>query len=153
MNENPYSAPSAPLEVATSGQRLLYTPTQVAAGAFLGGPLSASYFLWANYWVLGNHAAARATPWLGGLATIVVIALAYALPEHSSSASLVIPQVVLARMAAERTQMSKAAIESSPEFAFQSGWKVFGVSLLWLLGTLVVLFGVVFLGMALGLVR
>lgn len=150
MSTNPYAAPTAPLSPAAAGKRQMYSPTQVAAGAFLGGPLAATHFLWANFHALGNRSAARATPWLGALATIVLIALGYAMPEHSSNSILVIPQIVLARMVAERMQMTKAAIEASTEFAFQSGWKVFGLSLLWLAVTLLMLFGAIWAGLASG---
>lgn len=128
--DNPYAASYVPLHDHAAHARAMYSPRQVGLGTFLGGPAAATWFLWANYRALGRHAAATRTVWLGLLATVVVMLLALVLPESVPGFALSIPPVLVAHHLVQSRQLTKAAIESSPQWFFQSNWKVLGVSVL-----------------------
>lgn len=110
----------------------LYSPTQVGAGSFLGGPFAVVYLLWANFSTLKEESRARATLVYGVLFNIVVLAVLPFLPEKFPNLLIPIIYMVIARMIAEKMQMSKTAIAASPDYDFESGWKVVGLSVLFL---------------------
>ena len=121
----------------------LYSPEQVAFGVFLGGPVGLIYFLRANFRALGNDAAASKTVIYGLLALSGGLAVALILPDNFPGVVFSIIYIFAARTVAEKHQKTKKAIADSPEYGFQSSWKVFGLALLCLVGTVLGLFALV----------
>lgn len=145
MSHNPYAAPRAAIDarahsgLQAAGPRPLYSPTQVALGAFLGGPMGVVYFLHANFRTLGEQALATRT-WRWGAAFMIAwVAIVPLLPERFPSTPLTIAYVIVARQVSEKHQMTKQAIADSPFYAFHSNWRVFGLSLLCFLVSLIAL--------------
>ena len=52
MSDNPYAAPGT-VVAANARNAPVYSPRQVAAGAFIGGPAGLIYFLLENFLALG----------------------------------------------------------------------------------------------------
>lgn len=130
---------------AFPGRSLLYSPTQVAAGALLGGVCGLIYFLWANFDILGNERLARRTLWLGSILFVAMAAIALNLPRNFSGLSIAIIYVVIGRYVAEKFQMSKTAIAESRNFDFRSNWRVLGYGLIALIMSIGLSFGAVLL--------
>ncbi|HEY5804068.1 MAG TPA: hypothetical protein VIT90_10290 [Lysobacter sp.] len=130
MSENPYAAPGAVLSDApVTGSRRLYSPAQVAAGAFVGGPVGVIYFLWTNFRALANHRAAQRTLMIGALLLIALSLVLPLLPEKFPSLPFTIAYVLVARHIAEKQQMTKQAILESGDYTLYSNWRVFGLAL------------------------
>jgi hypothetical protein len=156
MTENPYAAPNAALtdspgEAAGPPIRM-YSPTQVACGT-LGGPIGLIHFLHANFVALGQARRARLTLVYGALGLLGLLILLPILPDKFPSSPFTIAYILIARQVAENMQMTKAAIAASPHHTFHSGWRVFGLGMLCLLASLLVLGGWFVLLVALGLLK
>ena len=141
MSHSPYSPPAASLAFAPSKPVPLYSPTQAAMGALLGGPVGLVYFLRSNFVALGNLSAARKCLWAGALIVVALVVILPLLPEKFPSSPFNLAYIFAARGVTERFQLNKAAIASSPEYAFQSNWRVFGLGLLCLVGSVVAIGG------------
>ena len=141
MSISPYSPPVSSVADQTPHGGALYSPTQAACGAALGGPVAVAYFLWANFRALGKHAAAIRTIWLGVAGVLGVLVLVLVLPERFPSSPFTIAYVVVARQVATQMQMTKQAISASPVYRFHSNWRVLGLAVLCLAGSAVCLIG------------
>jgi hypothetical protein len=137
---DPYAPPRAGLNADASGTRM-YSPTQAALGAFLGGPVGLTYFLWANFRTLANEEAARWTLAAGAALMTVLVVLSPMLPERMPGWPITLVYVLTARFVAEKMQLTKEAIASSSQYTFHSGWRVFGIGLLCLLVSLALIVG------------
>lgn len=150
MSHNPYSAPTAQLKDADITGVSLYSPTQVAVGAFIGGPVGLIYFLRANFLALQNQPLVKKTLISGIFLILALIALLPFIPENFPNVAISIGYVLIARYVVENYQMKKEAIENSENYIFQSNWKVFGLSIVCLILSAVVImvpvFGMVYLG-------
>ena len=59
----------------------LFSPVQIFFGAFLGGPLASAWLMSRNYLALERAERAKQTLWLGVLFTVLVLMVAFMLPE------------------------------------------------------------------------
>jgi hypothetical protein len=141
MSHNPYAAPAATLSQTASTTVALYSPTQAASGALLGGPVGLIYFLRQNFVMLGNKSAARMCWILGALLIATILVVLPFLPAKFPSSLITIVYIVIARYVAEKHQATKQVITESAEYTFQSNWNVFGMGLLCFLASLTVLIG------------
>ena len=123
----------------------IYSPNQVAFGSFVGGPLAVMFVLWSNFRALGNDLGARQTLIWGALFVLLLFLVVPFLPDMPPSMALPVAYALTARHVAEKYQLSKTAIQESEQYAFQSNWNVFGISVAILAGSLIVLFIVLFL--------
>lgn len=117
----------------------MYSPNQIGAASALGGPVAVIYFLMVNFAVLKNEALKKETLVIGLIAIVAMWVFLPLLPDGFPSTPLTVCYVLVGRMVAERHQMTKQAIIDSPNHAFHSNWRVFGLSLVCLLGSVVVL--------------
>ena len=123
----------------------VYSPKQIFAGSFLGGPIAMVYFLRNNFQNLGNTSAATQTLWWGILFNIAIVASLPFLPSRFPNYVIPIVYSLTARRIASAKQMEKESIAASTEFCFQSNWKVVGLSVAFLLIALLVWFAAFFL--------
>jgi hypothetical protein len=147
----PYTAPAADITQHTYASGRIYTPTQAAMGALLGGPVGVVYFLWANFNTLQKHTAASNTLKLGVMGIAAIGVSIILLPEDFPSLPFTILYVMTSGWVARKYQPSKETIAESEQFSLHSNWRVFGLGLLCLLGSTVVLFGMAAAAMWLGL--
>ncbi len=129
----------------------LYTPTQAACGALLGGPMGVIYFLWANFRTLGRPRAARATLVYGMLGFVGLLALIMLLPRQTPSLVFTLTYALVARHVVRHLQMSREAIAASDRHRPQSNWRVAGIGLLCALLSLALAVPVVIVLILLGL--
>ena len=106
----------------------IYSPRQVSAGSFLGGPIALVYFLRNNFQRLGNNAAAAQTLLWGILFNIAILASIPFLPKHFPHYVIPLAYSLAAQGIAGAKQMKKESIAASLQFCFHSNWRVFGLS-------------------------
>lgn len=111
----------------------MYSPTQIAAGTYLGGPFAGIYFLKSNFDTLGQSELSKKTLLIGCIITILLIGILPFVPENTPNSLIPILYLIPVVMIVKRYQLSKEAILESTEYSFQSSWKVFGMSLAWML--------------------
>jgi hypothetical protein len=122
------------------GKPKVYSPNQVGIASFVGGPFAMIFVLWNNFIVLGNRSGAMQTLVWGFLFIVALLAILPFLPEKFPNYAIPVAYTVVARIVAEKFQLSKQAILKSEQYAFQSAWNVAGISI----GFLVAFFAVVF---------
>ena len=138
--ENPYAAPESEIAEDT-GNHPIYSPNQVMAGAFLGGPVGLIWFLRENFVTLGDDGLAKKSLVYGAGLIVALLVILPLLPEKFPSLPFTIAYMILGQQIANSRQMTRKAIEASTRYTFHSNWRVFGLGLLCLLGSLIVLVG------------
>jgi hypothetical protein len=131
----------------------LYSPNQVGCAAFFGGPFAAVFVLWSNFRALGKGAAARQTLIWGALFSLVLLLGSPFLPERFPNFAMPIAYTLAARLSADKYQLSKAAIQESEQYAFQSNWNVFAISFAMMIAFMIVIFLWVFALMSYGIIN
>ena len=142
MSESPYRPPqveSFQLD-ATPNPAKLYSPGQMAWATFLGAPVAGCLLLAFNNWRLGNQSSARVAVAFGVVSTILLLVLAFVLPEKFPNK--VIPAVYTIGMFHAAKSLQGNAFEShvARGGATASTWKATGVGVMCLVGVLVVIF-------------
>lgn len=138
---------------ATSANPKLYTPRQIRLGSFLGGPIASVYFLKENFRVLGKISESRTTLLWGSALVICLLASLSFLPAHFPNYVVPLAYSYVAGSICEKWQLQKQAIVDSGAYQVQSGWRVLGLALLFLLSFLVIGVAGYFCFSALGLVN
>src|SRR5262245_27211345 len=158
MNHNPYAPPKAnvdtgePAATAVSSARL-YSSMQLALAAFIGSPVAAAWFGAANFRALGEPRKARQTILWGSGATVLVMALAFVLPDGTPSSVVPIAYSIGVRALAEQVFGARVKDHTSAGGQLGSWWRVVGISFLFVLGLVVVAFAVGLLLVQLDLVK
>jgi hypothetical protein len=107
----------------------VYSPTQAAMGAFLGGPLASIILLRYNYRALGNTAGENAVLRYGVVALIALLCVLPFLPDKFPNMLIPLATIIATRSLVEKHQFTKQAIQASDEFSFQSNWRVFWIGI------------------------
>jgi len=141
MSHNPYATPNSDVVDTTADQLPLYSPTQAACGALLGGPVGLIYFVYANFKTLGNDRLGKNTLIYGVLLISSLLAAALVLPKNFPSAPFTVAYIVAARYLVARYQMTKQGIIDSPQYQFHSNWRVAGFGVLSFLGSVLLVIG------------
>jgi len=150
--ENPYAAPKAEI-VQNLGSVPLYSPNQVMAGAFLGGPVGLIWFLRENFVTFGDDRQARKTLLLGVVLLVALMIIMPMLPKNFPSLPISIAYMITGQQVAIKWQMTRDAIDASSRYTFHSNGRVFGLGLLCLVASMILLVGpILLLGMT-GLVH
>jgi hypothetical protein len=153
--ENPYTPPEA--KVSDPDQIMapakVYSPTQVKAGAFLGGPLTAVYLLKRNFDAMGKGDLAKRTLLLGLAFNLAFILVLPCLPSRFPNMVLPLAYSLLAGHLAETYQLKKQQILDSETFSFQSNWMVAGASLIGIVVFLAIAIAAAFLLASVGLMH
>ena len=123
----------------TLNRQPVYSPTQSALGAFLGGPLAAIVFIRHNFKALRNAEAEKNTVLWGGAILLGLILLLSVLPAEFPNMVVPLITVLVTRMVVEKYQFTKQAITASESLTFHSNWRVFLVGLASLVAMLVIL--------------
>jgi hypothetical protein len=120
-----------------------YSPGQVAGAAFIGGPLGGSILLASNFALFGPPIGKGQTIFWGVLATAVVFALAFVLPENFPNTVLPAAYILAFQQIAQRYHGAefRSYIESGG--SRYSHWRVLGIGLLCLLALFAVLCAVI----------
>jgi uncharacterized membrane protein len=131
----------------------VYSPTQVAVGSFLGGPVAVIYFLMCNFDTLEKTEAKNKVLSFGIIGIIALICLLTLLPENFPSLPFTISFGLIGKYVAENYQLKKNEIEASSEYDFHSNWRVFWGSLICCVGSLLVISGPLFVLALMGIIK
>ena len=138
LHEAEVTSPPAPEDSVAFRPVRVYTPSQVALGALLGGPMGVIYFLWTNFQAMDRPSAANRTIAWGMVAFAALVLLIMRMPQGPEAYLLTLAYVVIAGQIARRYQMSREDIGKSALYRRQSNWLVVGIGLLCSLLSLVV---------------
>lgn len=130
---NAHSQPHANPDIA------MYTPIQIALGSFLGGPISAIYFLWANYQSLGNDRFAKRTLVLGSMIMVPLFAVLPYLPDAFPPTIIPLLYAITARELSRKTQLSSDDIQEHAGFVRASNWEIIAISVIGLIATMILI--------------
>lgn len=107
-------------------------------GTLWGGPAAAIYFIHRNFTALGRAQAARNTLVVGvalGLAFLLTLPF---LPENFPSLLIPLAYSLIALLVVVRWQPSSETIAMDSRYDFQSGWRVFFITLIALALTILI---------------
>jgi uncharacterized protein (TIGR02145 family) len=123
----------------------LYSLTQITAATFLGGPLLTGILLRKNYKNLGKQDRGKMALIIGIVAEILVIILVFALPENiiTKSPSFLIPLVYtgITYFLVKNIQGEEIEEHKDNKGEFYSGWPVVGISLIFAVIPVALIFG------------
>lgn len=111
----------------------VYSPIQIGVGTYLGGPFAAIYFLKGNFDTLGKKELSKKTLQIGLAVSLLIIAITPFVPEGTPNILIPMLYLIPVIMVVKNHQMTKEEIINSDDYEFQSSWKVFGMSIVWLL--------------------
>jgi hypothetical protein len=121
-------------------KRKIYSPNQVLAAAFLGGPIAMVYVLWKNFQTLENPHGMQQILFWGSIFVIALMVFSPLLPNSWLDYVIPFAYPLAAWSLAESYQMTKQAIADSQAYEFQSAWNVIAVSMVFLAAMVVVAF-------------
>jgi len=160
MEHNPYAPPKAPVDdnaAAEAGIEVpterLYSPGQTALAAFLGGPFAGAWFIAANLRALGRGGQALPALIIGFVSTAALFSLAIVLPEDTPTFAFTVG--VCGAAAGITHVMFSRDIERHERAGGDLGswWRVVGISLLWGITVVILVFAVVFALVAMGIME
>jgi hypothetical protein len=132
-------------------KRKIYSPNQVLAAAFLGGPMAMVYVLWKNFQTLENPHGMRQILFWGSIFVIALVVFSPLLPNSWLDYVIPFAYPLAAWSLVASFQMTKQAIADSQAYEFQSAWNVITVSMIFLVAMIVVAFTWFFVLVATGL--
>ena len=132
-------------------KRKIYSPNQVLAAAFLGGPMAMVYVLWKNFQTLENPNGMRQILFWGSIFVIVLMLFSPLLPNSWLDFVIPFAYPLAGWSLATSFQMTKQAIADSQAYEFQSAWNVIAVSMVFLVAMIVIAFTWFFALVAAGL--
>jgi hypothetical protein len=118
----------------------IYSPNQVLAAAFLGGPIAMVYVLWKNFQTLENPHGMHQILFWGSIFIIVLMLFSPVLPNSWLDFVIPFAYPFAAWSLAASHQMTKQAIADSQAYEFQLAWNVIAVSMVFLVAMVVVAF-------------
>jgi hypothetical protein len=109
--------------------RSIYSPRQIQAATFFGGPFAAAYFLKSSFESINKHVLASKSFIVSLIVSVLIIGILPFLPEKMPNN--VIPLFYLIPVIAllKKHYFTKEEIIESEDFAIESSWKVAGISL------------------------
>src|SRR4029077_18914279 len=118
-------------------KRKIFSPNQVLAASFLGGPMAMVYVLWKNFQTLENPHGMHQILFWGSIFIVALMLFSPLLPNSRLDVVIPFAYPLAAWSLAESFQMSKQAIADSQAYEFQSAWNVVAVSIVFLLAMVV----------------
>jgi hypothetical protein len=115
----------------------IYSPNQVLAISFLGGPMAMVYALWKNFRDLEDPHGMRQILIWGSFFIIALMAFAPLMSTAWPDYVLPFAYPLAAWSLAERYQMTKQVIAASESYEFQTVSNVIAVSIIFLLAMMV----------------
>lgn len=149
---NPYQSPDA--DVTTdrplgTGERV-YKIGHIGLATFLGAPWAGAWLMASNYVAMGKPEKRSSMYWLGIISTIVVLVVAFYLPEDIPA--LPFNAAIVVAMMAIGSSLQGEALKSyvEDESFWYSGWRAAGIGLLFMLGLIVLIFAILFIPVMFG---
>lgn len=128
-------------------QGKVYKERFITVATFFGGPLAAGYLMAENFKVFNESQKVAPTYIISILATIVMFAISFMIPDDVNFPNQIIPLtytgIVYLLIRRFQAQNLENHIKNGGEL--YSGWRVFGISILVLAITVVPIFALVFI--------
>jgi hypothetical protein len=133
-------------------KKKLFSPNQVLACSFFGGPMAMIYALWKNFQVMELPRDMQHILFWGSLFVGLLLLFSPFIPDW---AEVVVPIAYSfgARSIAQNHQMTKAAIKNSSDYEFQPIQNVVAVSIAFFVGFVVLTFAFVFALISAGVIE
>lgn len=122
----------------------VYSPWQVFAGTFLGGPLAAIYLVWQNYNQLGRNEKLQPTIIWGIVLTLCFVGISLMLPGQIWGIPLTVAYSAMAQTWVNKDQLTKPQIQEHQQLSFHSNWRVVLIGIISCILTVVVTFFIAF---------
>lgn len=136
-----YTSPAN--ESGTSPRSTLYSPGQIAWATFLGAPIAGCVLVALNYRRFGNSAAANLALIAGVIGTVLLVAIAFVLPDSFPNSVLPAAYTFGMYQSVESLQGNEYEHRLANGGVKGSGWVATGIGILSLVVMLVALFAVV----------
>jgi hypothetical protein len=111
----------------------IYSPNQVLAVSFLGGPMAMVYALWKNFHALEDPHGMHQILFWGSIFVIALMLFAPLMPTTWAAYLLPFAYPIAAWSLAQQHQMTKQAIAASEDYEFQTVPNVIAVSIIFLI--------------------
>jgi hypothetical protein len=133
-------------------KKKLFTPNQVLACSFFGGPMAMIYALWKNFQVLERPRDMQQIMFWGSLFIVSLLLFSPFIPDW---AEIVIPIAysLASRSIAQNHQMTKEEIRNSADYEFQPISRVVVVSAVFFAAFVALTFAFVFALIAAGVIE
>lgn len=133
-------------------KKKLFTPNEVLACSFFGGPMAMIYALWKNFQVLERPHDMQHILFWGSLFIVLLLLFSPFIPDW---AEIVVPIAYsfAARSIAQNHQMTKDAIRNSPDYEFQPILNVAAVCIVFFVAFVVLTFAFVFALISAGVIE
>jgi hypothetical protein len=118
----------------------IYSPNQVLAASFLGGPMAMVYVLWKNFQTLEDAHGMHQILFWGSIFIVALLVFSPLMPNTWQDYVLPFGYSLAGWSLAENFQMPKQAIRDSQSYEFQSAWNVIAVSVVFMVAMIVVAF-------------
>ena len=129
----------------------VYSPTQAALGALLGGPIASTYFIKQNFSTLNKEQAIKSTLLIGGIIVFILLATIPFTPDEFPNIAIPLITVISTRLIIEKFQFTKANIVENENLNFHSNWKVLSIGIISMLIFFILATAVIFMTEMLGL--
>jgi hypothetical protein len=133
-------------------KKKIYSPLQVLAASFLGGPMAMIYVLWKNFQTLENPHGMHQILFWGSIFIIALMLFSPLMPNSWLDFVIPFAYPLAAWSLAENFQMPKQAIADSQTYEFQTTGNVITLSIVFLLAMVVISFAWFFVLAAVGLI-
>ena len=120
--------------VAAARDVVLYTPRQIYVASFLGSPAAAAWFMALNHRALSEPLKQQQMLLLGGVATVLVVIVAFLLPERTPNIVWPLAYSIGIYYFAQARFGSTVERHLAEGGKRGSWWRLVGISLLFMLG-------------------
>ncbi len=143
---NIYESPASSLEIQSTRAFSLYKISGVGVATFFGSTLAGGFIMYLNFKRLGSGGKAKKCLLFSVIATIVIFGVIFLIPEDVDIPNTVftIPQVIAMVQIAKIQQGTLIDEHINSGGALSSNWKAFVIGLLFVVGILAIVFGIVF---------
>jgi hypothetical protein len=133
-------------------KKKLFSPNQILACAFFGGPMAMVYALWKNFQVLERPQDMGHMLFWGSLFIVALLLFSPVIPDWAEVA-IPIAYSFAARSIAENHQMSKQDIRDSAQYDFQPGLNVVAVCIVFFITFVLMTFALIFALISAGIIE
>jgi len=133
-------------------KKKLFSPNQILACAFFGGPMAMVYALWKNFQVLERPSDMQHMLFWGSLFIVALLLFSPVIPDWAEVA-IPVAYSFAARSIAENHQMSKQDIRDSAQYEFQPILNVVVVCIVYFVIFVLLTFGLIFALISAGVIE
>ena len=144
---NIYEPPVSHLDDAHNASISLYRVSGIGVATFFGSVLAGGFIMYLNFKRLGLENKAKNCILYSTIATVLIFGIIYLIPEDINipNAAFTFPQLIAMVQIAKNQQGALIDGHLNSGGAISSNWKAFGISLLFLVIIMAIIFGIAFI--------